>query len=67
MKALSTGWKASVQPFNVLNVSVYNLKGKLELTAVNKLGKFWLHSTFLAKFHGCSVRNFKSLKQLFLN
>ena len=35
--------------------------------AMNKLGKFLFHSTFLAKFHGFCVRNFKSFKQLFLN
>ena len=37
-----------------------------ELISVNKLGKVWFHSTILVKFHGCSVRNFKTLKQLFL-
>ena len=45
-------------------VSLYT---KLELIAVNKLGKVWFHSTtFLVEFHGCSLRNFKSSKQLFL-
>ena len=34
---------------------------------MNKLGKVWFHGTFLGKFHGCSVRNLKFLKQLFLN
>ena len=34
---------------------------------MNKLGKVWFHGRFLVKFHGCSVRNLKFLKQLFLN
>ena len=51
---------------SVCMISIYR---KLELTAINKLWtwKVWFHSTFLVKFHGYFVRNFKSLKQLFLN
>ena len=37
------------------------------VVAMNKLGKVWFHSTFLVEFHGSSIRNFKSLKQFFLN
>ena len=44
-----------------------HLYAKLELTTMNKLEKVWFHCTFLVKFHGCSVRNFKYVKQLFLN
>ena len=29
-----------------------------------KIGEVWFHSTVLVEFHGCSLRNFRSLKQL---
>ena len=66
----STGWKALKQTFKFLNFWVcafISLYTKLELIAMNKLGKVWFHSTFIEKFHGCSVRGFISFKQLFLN
>ena len=34
---------------------------------MNKLRKVWFQSTILVKFHGCSVRCFKYLKQFFLD
>ena len=57
--------KATFWCFKFLNVCIIPLYKKLELIAMNKLGKVWFHNTFLVKFHGCSVRNFKSLKQLY--
>ena len=36
------------------------------MVALNKLGKVWFQSTFLVNFHGCFVRNLKSLRPLFL-
>ena len=44
-----------------------NFLCSVSVIAMNKLGKVWFHSTFLVEFHGISIRNFKSLKQLFLN
>ena len=29
-----------------------------------KIGEVWFDSTVLVKFHGCCLRNFRSLKQL---
>ena len=37
------------------------------MIARNKLRKVLFHGLFLVKFYGYSVRNFKSLEQLFLN
>ena len=35
-----------------------------KITVMNKLGKVLFRSTVLVKFHECSERNFRSLKQL---
>ena len=67
LKALSPSWKVL---FNVLNswlCALFPYTQNWDFIAMNKLEKVWFHSTFLVKFHGCSVRNFKSLKQRFLN
>ena len=50
-----------------LRVYIISLYRTLELIAMNELGKVWFQSVYYVKFHGCSERNFKSLKQLFLN
>ena len=68
LKALSTGWKILKQPFNVLIFWVcasFPYTENWIMVAVNKLVKVWFCSTFLLKFHGCFLRNFKSLKQLY--
>ena len=68
LKALSTGWKILKQPFNVLIFWVcasFPYTENRTMVAINKLGKVWFCSTFLLKFYGCFLRNFKSLKQLY--
>ena len=59
--------KATFYSFKFLSVYIISLYRKLELFAMNKLGKTWFHSTFLVKFHECWVRSLKSVKQLFWN
>ena len=59
--------KAAFSCFEFMSVWIISLYRKLELIGMNKLGKVWFHSTVRVKFHWCSVRNFISLKQLFLN
>ena len=66
----STGWKVLKQlfkNFKFLSVSIISLYRKMKLIAMNKLGNVWFHGIFLIKFHRCSLMNFESLKQLFLN
>ena len=50
-----------------MSVCIILLYTRVELIAMNKHGKVGFHGTFLGEFYKCSVRNFKSLKQLFLN
>ena len=62
----STGGKVLKQLFNILNFRVCTISSyrKLQLIAMNKLGKVWFHGKFLIKFCKCSIMNFKSLEQL---
>ena len=53
--------KATFCCFKLLSVCIFSLYTKLELIAMNELGKVWFHSTFLKKIDGCSVKNFRSL------
>ena len=55
LKALTIGWKVLNLPFNVLMI------------VINKIGTVWFHRLFLVKFHECSLRKFKFLKQLLLD
>ena len=39
-----------------MSTCIVSFHVKLELIAMNKLGKDWFHGTFLGKLHGCYVR-----------
>ena len=53
--------KATFCCFKLLSMCIFSLYIKLELIAMNELGKVWFHSTFLKKIDGHSVKNFRSL------
>ena len=74
-KNKSTGWKVLkqlLQCFKFLRVCIIFLYTNLELITTERwhadngklIRKICFQCTFLVKFHRCSVRNFRSLKQL---
>ena len=48
--------------FEISECGIISLYTKLKLIAINELVKVGFSSVFLVKYHGCSVRKFKSLK-----
>ena len=65
-----TGWKVLKQPINVSSFWVcasFPYTKKLELIAINKLGKLCFHGTFLVKIYAYYViKEFQIFKTIFL-